>query len=97
MAALNANGVSDDKNADPEFLQKQEIDNILLQEVTTTNFDLIRGYIAYTNEWINKHCTAMLTREKINVTSPTVATGAENGILLPRWLYSKYICTVCLI
>ena len=32
-----------------ESLHKQEIDIILLQEVTHTDFDLIREYNAYTN------------------------------------------------
>jgi hypothetical protein len=32
-----------------EFLHKQEIDIILLQEATHADFDLIRGYTAYTN------------------------------------------------
>ena len=50
-----------------EFLHKQETDIILLQEVAHTNFDLIRGYNAYTNVGINKRSMAMLTREAIKL------------------------------
>jgi exonuclease III len=52
-----------------DFLRKQEIDIILLQEVTQNDFDLIRGYKAYTNVGINKHGTAIFTREAIQLTN----------------------------
>jgi endonuclease V-like protein UPF0215 family len=37
-----------------EFLCKQEIDIILLQEVIPTDFNLIKGHNLYTNVGINK-------------------------------------------
>jgi exonuclease III len=54
-----------------DFLRKQEIDIILLQEVTHNDFDLIRGYNAYTNVGVNKSGTAILTREAIQLTNIT--------------------------
>jgi exonuclease III len=54
-----------------DFLLKQEIDIILLQEVTYNDFDFIRGYIAYTKVGINKRGTAILTREAIQLNNIT--------------------------
>jgi hypothetical protein len=48
-----------------EFLHKQDINIILLQGVTNTEFVLKRGYIVYTNVEINKRGSAMLSRETI--------------------------------
>jgi exonuclease III len=53
-----------------EFLQKQEIDILLLQ-VTHNEFDMIRGYKAHTNIGIYNRGTAMLTREPIILTNIT--------------------------
>jgi len=36
-----------------EFIQEQEIDIILLQEVTDTDFEMIRGYTAHLNVGTN--------------------------------------------
>jgi len=44
-----------------DFLHKQEIDIILLQEVTRPVFDDIRGFVAYTNIDITGRGTAILT------------------------------------
>jgi exonuclease III len=51
IATLNVNGVSAKVRMRmlAYFLRKQEIDIILLQEVTHNDFDLIRGYNSYTN------------------------------------------------
>ena len=67
-----------------EFLYEQEIDIILLQEVTPTEFGLISGFNAYTNVGINKRGAAMFSRETIKV----IRTG--NGSVVPRRLYSEY-------
>jgi hypothetical protein len=53
------------------FLHKKEIDLMLLQEVTHNDFDLIRGYNAYTNVGVNKRGTAIPTREAIQLTNIT--------------------------
>ena len=76
------------------FFCEQEIDIILLQEVNPNEFDLIRGYIAYTNVGINKRGAAMLTRDTIKLTNHAVAIRVVNGILLLRRLYTKYISTL---
>ena len=54
-----------------EFIQKQEIEIILLQEVTHTDFEMIRGYTAHLNVGTNKRDTAILTREQISLTNIT--------------------------
>ena len=52
-----------------DFLQKQEIDIILLQEVTRPVFDDIRGFAAYTNIGTTGRGTAILTRDHIQLTN----------------------------
>ena len=55
-----------------EFLRKQEIDIILLQEVTHTDVDMVPGYTAHINVGTQQRGTAILTREQIvlrNVTT----------------------------
>jgi len=54
-----------------EFMYKQEIDIILLQEVTHADFEMIRGYTAHLNIGTNKRGTAILTREQISLTNIT--------------------------
>jgi exonuclease III len=63
IATLNANGVSAKIRMRmlAEFLRKEDIDIILLQEVTHNDFDLIWGYNANTDIGINKRGTAILT------------------------------------
>ena len=80
-----------------EFLYEQEIEIILLREVTSTEFGLLAGNIEYTNVGINKRGAVMLTRGTINVTNHAVAIRAVNDSVLPRRLYSEYIYTVWLI
>ena len=76
-----------------EFLQKQETEIILLQEVTPIEIDLIRGYNAYTNVGINKCGNVMLTRQIIKVTNHAITIRVGNGIVLPGCLYIKYVYT----
>jgi hypothetical protein len=52
-----------------DFIHKQEIEIILLQEVTHTDFELIRGYTAHLNVGTNKRGTAILTREQTTLTN----------------------------
>jgi len=54
-----------------EFIHKQEIDIILLQELIHTDFDMIGGYRAHLNVGINKRGTVILTREQISLTNIT--------------------------
>jgi len=73
VAMLNINGVSAGGRMGMlnEFIHKKEIDIILLQEVTHTDFEMIRGYTAHLNIGINKRGTAILTREQISITNIT--------------------------
>jgi hypothetical protein len=47
------------------------MDIILLQEVTHTDVDRIRGYKVYTEVGMNKRSTAILTRESLQQTHIT--------------------------
>jgi len=73
VVALNVNGISAEGRMGMlnEFIQKQEIDIILLQEVTHTDFEMIRGYTAHLNVGTNKRGTAILTREQISLNKIT--------------------------
>jgi hypothetical protein len=52
-----------------DFLRKQEIDIIFLQEVTMPVFDDIRGFVAHTNIGTTGRGTAILTRDHIQLTN----------------------------
>jgi len=54
-----------------EFIHKQEFDILLLQEVTHTDLEMIRGYKAHLNVGIHKRGTAILTTEQIPLTNIT--------------------------
>ena len=73
VATLNINGMSAGGRMRMlnGFIHKQEIDIILLQEVTHTDFVMIWGYTAHLNVGINKRGTAILTREQISLTNIT--------------------------
>jgi exonuclease III len=73
IVTLNVNGISSGMRMRmlEEFLQKQETDILLLQEVTHTEFDMIQGYKVHTNIGIYNRGTAMLTREPITLTNIT--------------------------
>ena len=73
IATLNINGITAEGRMGMlnEFMHKQEIDIILLQEVTHTDFESIRGYKTHFNIGINKRGTAMLRKEQISLTNIT--------------------------
>ena len=73
-----------------EFLYEKEIEIILIQEITPTEFGLISGYSAYTNVGINKRGAAMFSRETIKLTNHAFAIRTGIGSVLPRSLYSEY-------
>jgi len=52
-----------------DFLHKQEIYIIFLQEVTRPFFDDIRGFVAHTNIGTTGRGTAILTRDHIQLTN----------------------------
>jgi len=64
VATLNINGVPAEgiMGMLNEFMQKQEIDIILLQEVTHTDFESIRGYKTHFFIDVTKRGTAILTK-----------------------------------
>jgi len=71
VATLNINGISAGWRMGMlnDFVHKQEIDILLLQEVTHTDFAMIRGYTAHTNVGTNKRGTAIVTREQISLSN----------------------------
>jgi exonuclease III len=73
IATLNINGLSPHTTVTMlgEFLRIQEIDIILLQEVTQPFLDTIRGYSEYTDIGTNRRGTAILMREQITLTNIT--------------------------
>ena len=75
-----------------EFIQKQEIDIILLQEVTHTDFEMIRGYTAHLNVGTNKRVTVILTRELISLTNITRLPSGRGmaASYQGKWLVNLY-------
>jgi hypothetical protein len=73
IGTLNVNGIPLGMGMGmlEEFLHKQEVDILLLQNVTHTTFNMIRGYKAHTYIGINNRGTAMLTRELITLSNIT--------------------------
>jgi endonuclease/exonuclease/phosphatase family metal-dependent hydrolase len=78
-----------------EFLHKQEIDILLLQEVTHTVFDMIR-YIAHTDVGIHNRSTAMITREHVTLTNITRLLSGRNMAACYRgvWIINIYMRAV---
>lgn len=73
ITTLNINGLSSPTTVTMlgDILHRQEIGNILLQEVTQPFLDTIRGYSEYTNNGTIRRGTAILTREQITLTDIT--------------------------
>jgi len=71
IATLNINGLSSHTRIAMlgDFIRKQEIDIILLQEVMQPVLGMIRGYIAHVNIGTNGRGTAILMREHIPLTN----------------------------
>jgi exonuclease III len=71
MATLNINGLATQPRITmlEDFLHKQEIDIIFLQEVTRPVFNDIRGFVANTNIGTTGRGTAILTRDHIQLTN----------------------------
>jgi len=80
IATFNINGMGMPPRIamQEDFLQKQEIDIILLQ-VTRPVLDDIRGFTAYTNICSTGRGTAILTRDHIQLTS-TVCLPTGRGM-----------------
>jgi len=71
IETLNINGMTTPPRIAmlEDFLQKQEIDIIFLQEVTRPVFDDIRGFTAYTNIDTTGRVTAILTKDHMQLTN----------------------------
>jgi exonuclease III len=75
-----------------DFLIREEIYIIFLQEVTEPVFDNLRGYTAYKNTGTTRRGTAILTREHLSLTN-TVRLPTGRGIaadLQGVWLVNIY-------
>ena len=71
IATLNINGMATPPRIAmlEDFLQKQEVDIIFLQEVIRPVFDDIRGFTVYTNIGTTGRGTAILTQDHIPLTN----------------------------
>jgi len=81
IATLNINGMTTLPRIAmlEDFLQKQEIDIILIREITRPVFDDTRGFAAYTNISTMGGGTAILTRDHIQLTN-TVCLPTGRGM-----------------
>jgi len=91
IATLNINGMTAEGRMGMlnEFMHKQEIDIILLQEVTHTDFESIRGYKTHFNIGINKRGTAVNKRTNFTNEHNAITIRSRDGSMLPRNLASK--------
>ena len=71
IATFNINGLATQPQITmlEDFLHKQEIYIIFIQEVTRQVFDYIRGFLAHTNIGTTGRGTAILTRDHIQLTN----------------------------
>jgi exonuclease III len=69
IAILNINGIASSTRIRmlEDFINRQDIDFALLQEVTHANLNFSK-YTAYINEGIDKRGTAILVREGLTLT-----------------------------
>jgi exonuclease III len=73
VATININGISYTSRIRmlEAFLNKQDIDIALLQEVTSTNVNTFRQYTAHINQGTDKRRTVILTEEGLTVRNIT--------------------------
>jgi exonuclease III len=69
IATLNINGLHTRTRVEMlhDFVWKQEIDVLFLQEVTHPNIGALRGYRTYTNVGTTMRGTAFVTREEMQL------------------------------
>jgi exonuclease III len=74
IATLNINGMSLPTKLRmlAEWLGRQDVDVILLQEVTTPEVGQIRGYTAYYNVGTTMRGAAIITRNTLQLTNITI-------------------------
>ena len=67
IATLNINGLASRTKVEmlEDFLRRQEIDILFLQEVAHSTIDILRGYKTYNNVRTAGRGTAMVTRNEI--------------------------------
>jgi len=73
IATININGIASHARLRmlEDFLCNQDIDIALLQEVTHSNFTLLRRYEAHINVGTDNRGTAILAKEGITITNIT--------------------------
>jgi len=94
IATLKVSGMSSSMRMKmlQDFLHKQEIDILLLQEVTQHDVDIIRGYNAHVNVGTHRRGTTMLTREQISLTNITRLTSGRGMAPSYRGVWLVNIC-----
>ena len=73
IAKLNINGLAARTKVEmlEDFLRRQEIAILFLQEVAHSSIDTLRSYKTYTNVGTTDRGTAMVTRNEITITNIT--------------------------
>jgi len=94
IATMNINGIKATGRMRMlhEFIQRQELDIILLQEVTHHDFEIIQGYDAFLNVGTNRRGTGILARQQIPLSNITQIPSGR-GIaaqLRDTWLVNIY-------
>jgi exonuclease III len=94
LATVNINGIaSSTRHAMlAEFIYKQDLDIILLQEVTNQNITMVQRYIAYTNLGTEGRGTAFLTKDGLQAEQVKCSPSGK-GIAKLRgvWYINVYI------
>ena len=94
IATMNINGIKATGRMRMlhEFIQRKELDIILLQEVTHHDFEIIQEYDAFLNVGTNRRGTGILSRQKIPLSNITRIPSGR-GIaaqLRDTWLVNIY-------
>ena len=73
IATLNINGLASRTKVDmlQDFLRREEIDILFLQEVAHSTIDTLSSYKTYTNVGTAGRGTAIMTRNEITITNIT--------------------------
>ena len=90
LATLNINGLTSPTRVAmlEVFFRLQEIDIVLLQEVTQHILDNLHGYTTYYNIGTTMRGTAIVTRDEIQLAN----MWSSNSRKIPRGVDNKYLC-----
>ena len=94
IATINTNGISANIKMHmlKDFIQRQDIDITLLQEITNSNFPPMYGYDMYFNEGTDKRGTAIFSKSELTMTNiKRLPSGRGIAALLEdTWIINIY-------